>query len=192
MRCKSTVTLGDLFLNEMNRKQIIILVALGAFVLFEIVVFMLGGNSSSSVKLPGTGNGVDPSGVISEEGFPVFSPEVPKSAVLSEPKLEAPASSNPALDTKIKFFDLRATKDGFIPSSITVNSGDSVRIDFTAVDGDYDLDFPYLGAYFRVVQKGVTDRLPFDTSLSGTFSFRCRDYCPQGKQIEGKLIVLPK
>ncbi len=109
-----------------------------------------------------------------------FSSSIPKNATASVPKNEAPASANPNLDTKIKSFDLQATKSGFIPSSITVNSGDNLQISFAAVDGDYDLSIPYLGASFNIVKKGATRILPFDTSLPGTFIFRARKLVSDG------------
>lgn len=121
-----------------------------------------------------------------------FSPEVPKEVTTTTvSKAEAPASSNPSLNTKMRFYDMKATSKGFIPPSIAVNKGDTVQIDFTAVDGDYDLDFPYLGAYFSTVKKGETKKLPFDTSLPGTFVFECKNSCPISGRIQGTLVVLP-
>jgi len=121
-----------------------------------------------------------------------YSPEVPKDVVTTTvSKAEAPASSNPALNTKMRFYDMRATSKGFTPSNIAVNKGDTVQIDFTAADGDYDLNFPYLGAYFSTVKKGETKKLPFDTSLPGTFIFECKNSCPASGRIQGTLVVLP-
>lgn len=121
-----------------------------------------------------------------------YSPEVPNDVVTTTiSKAEAPASSNPALNTKMRFYDMKAMSQGFTPSNIAVKKGDTVQIDFTAVDGDYDLNFPYLGAYFSTVKKGETKKLPFDTSLSGTFIFECKSSCPASGRIQGTLIVLP-
>jgi len=127
-----------------------------------------------------------------ETVIPEYIPEIPEEVEVTIPVNEAPASLNPNLDTKMRFYEMRATKDGFEPSSLAVEGGDTVQIKFTAVDGDYDIDFPYLGVYFNVVRKGETKTLPFDTSLSGTFGFLCRDYCPDSGKIEGKLIVIPR
>ncbi|MBI5732557.1 cupredoxin domain-containing protein [Candidatus Jorgensenbacteria bacterium] len=120
-----------------------------------------------------------------------YTKSVPKDAVLTEPKHEAPANPNPVSTAKARYFDLKATASGFSPSTITVNKGDTVYIDFSAVDGSYDFDIPYLGAYFSVVKQGSNRRLPFDVSVSGTFTFECRDYCPKGEIIKGSLVVLP-
>ena len=130
--------------------------------------------------------------VLQEEGVE-YTPEIPEEVTTTTPaKNEAPASSNPTLGTKIRFYDLRATEDGFEPSQLSVISGDSVNIEFTAVDGDYDLDFPYLGAYFSVTNEGEVRTLPFDTSIPGTFQFSCRDHCGGGEKILGTLVVLPR
>lgn len=167
------------------------LVVIAVVVIAVILFGFFGRQDGRSPFSSSTGGG--PDGQIGPGGpAPVgYSPEVPSNAVLTPPKNETPASANPELDTKQRFFDLRASRSGFEPSSFTVNSGDTLQVDFTAVDGDYDLDIPYLGAYFSVVREGETRRLPFDTSLVGTFDFMCRDYCPGGKVIKGQLIVLP-
>jgi heme/copper-type cytochrome/quinol oxidase subunit 2 len=86
---------------------------------------------------------------------------------------------------------LSAARSGFNPSSITVNKGDTLNIDFTAVDDDYDFDILYMAFYYPKVFKGTTKKLIFDAATPGTFAFSCRDYCPSGGQIKGQLIVLP-
>jgi hypothetical protein len=176
----------------LDKKQIYIVAAAVLLVVAVVVVGYVswqgapaGGGTQATSTVGGarTGGGASP--------IAPYSPEVPKNATLTPPKNEAPPSANSALGTKTRFFDLKATKDGFSPAIITVNHGDTLQVDFAAVDGDYDLDFPYLGAYFSVVKQGTTRRLPIDTSLSGTFAFQCRDHCPSGGVIAGQLVVLP-
>jgi heme/copper-type cytochrome/quinol oxidase subunit 2 len=170
----------------MSKKQIIITLVLIVIIAAAVIFGSFQQNNSQKNNASKTsGNQELP---FEEKGYRA---DIPKDVTLTPPKIEAPASSNPNLQTKIRFFDLKATKDGFEPKSFVVNKGDTVQFDFTAVDGDYDLDFPYLGAYFSVVKKGETRRLPFDTSLPGTFLFECRDFCPKDKKIQGELIVLP-
>lgn len=179
----------------MTRKQIYIVSSLAALVVLLIVwgIFWrsvpgtMPANEPQSGGTTATTTPTEPTGPI-----PGFSPTVPENATPSVPKLSAPASENAALKTQLLFFDLKATKNGFDPASFTVHKGDSLKLSFTAVDGDYDLDFPYLGAYFSVVKKGETKELPFDTSTPGTFAFECRDHCPASGKIQGKLIVLPE
>jgi hypothetical protein len=172
----------------MSKKQIITLIITFVLVVAIIVFGLTNREPKKEKSVPvssPTGESNVPPPVVG------YTPEIPDNAVLTPPKNEAPASANPQLDTKIRFFDLKATKKGFEPTSFTVNKGDGVRFNFTAVDGDYDLNFPYLGAYFSVVKKGETRSLPIDTSLAGTFAFECRDFCPASGKIQGQLIVLP-
>jgi hypothetical protein len=121
-----------------------------------------------------------------------YSAEVPKDATPTTAISEVSASDNPGVESKVKKFDLKATKNGFVPSSITVESGDEIQLNFSAVDSDTDLDLPYLGAYFRPVLKGESRVFPIGTGLVGTFIFSCRDFCPGGKKIEGSLIVISR
>lgn len=173
----------------MTKRQIIILSALGIFVVL-VVLFGIFGKNLRPFFGEGNISEEEVEKMLDESGKS-YIPEVPRGAEVSEAKLEAPASTNKDSDAKSLFFDIKATRDGFNPSSITVNKGDNVQIDFMAVDSDYDLDIPYLGVYFAVVKKGMTKRLPFDTNLPGTFLFTCRDYCPSSGTIKGELIVLP-
>jgi len=188
----------------MKRKQVFIFVALVSIagVLFLILggVFKEPKNrrgeepepvnispSSNGKQIPGE---ADVSGTNTVPRPLFYAPEVPEGATLTKPKNEAPASPNKT-DIKARYFDLRAAKSGFDPRTITVNLGDTVYLDLSAEDGDYDFEIPYLGAYFWAVPKGTTRRLPFDATMSGTFTFQCRSFCPREGVIQGELIVLP-
>ena len=175
----------------MTKRQVAVLIILIVFVLLGVAAGII----AKQKKLPGVG--VVGTGSESESNpLPAsfdeyYTPAVPREATLTPTKNEAPASPNKELNSKARFFDLKADRDGFSPEIITVNRGDTVYVDFTAVDGVYDLDIPYLGAYFTKVEEGKTKRLPFDARTFGTFVFQCRDYCPRGGPIKGSLIVLP-
>ncbi len=175
----------------MNRKQVLVLVALVVFVALGVLAGIL----ARGKKIPGgiisySTNPKEGDGASTSQTY--YSPEVPSNATLTPTKNEAPASTNSELNSKARFFNMMASHGGFSPSTITVNKGDTVYIDFTATDGAYDLDIPYLGAYFSKVDQGKTKRLPFDIpSISGTFVFQCRDHCPLGGAIRGSLVVLP-
>ncbi len=175
----------------MTRNQVITLSILGAVV---CVLVLIGVFHQKNQLMGINEEGKNETAIPPREEAKTFgySPEVPKEVVTTTaPKAEAPASSNPALNTKMRFYDMKATNKGFVPSNIAVNKGDTVEIDFTAVDGNYDLDFPYLGAYFSTVKKGEMKKFPFDTNLSGTFIFECKNSCPASGKIQGTLVVLP-
>ena len=120
----------------------------------------------------------------------IYSPAIPEGSIVTTPKKEIKANISSAVKTTVRFYDITATKDGFSPNVITVNKGDTLKVDFKPVDGSYDLDIPYLGAYFKQVPQGETRTLPFDTATPGTYLFSCRDHCPSGGKIKGTLIVL--
>lgn len=177
----------------MSKKQTIFVVVFAVVILAGVVIGVLTKREPAPPSSsPGAGGALPGTSGYKNPAAEFYSSEVPKSATVSVPKNEAPASANPSLDTKIKSFDLQATRSGFIPSSFTVKSGDNLQISFTAVDGDYDLSIPYLGASFNTVKKGATKILPFDTSLPGTFTFTCSASCPSSGKITGQLIVLPR
>ena len=174
----------------MNRKQVLVLVTLVVFVVLGIMAGIFARGKKLEGGIIAYPNSPKEGGEVSSSQL-YYSSEVPRNAVLTPTKNEAPASANSELDSKARFFDMNASRSGFSPSTITVNKGDTLYIDFTATDGAYDLDIPYLGAYFTKVDQSKTKRLPFDVSLSGTFVFECRDYCPRGGAIQGSLVVLP-
>jgi heme/copper-type cytochrome/quinol oxidase subunit 2 len=124
----------------------------------------------------------------------VYTPEIPADATPSLPKktvAPSPTNKTASLIPAIQYFDIKANNTKLDPDEIVVRKGDRVRLEFTATDGDYDLDFPYLGAYFNRIPQGTTRVLPFSTSKAGTYLFKCKNYCPPGRVIQGQLIVLP-
>lgn len=176
---------------KMTRKQITIIVALGAFVLFEIVVFMLDGSSGSNGKFPIPRNGADSSGVISEEGLPAFSPEVPENIKETPAEISEEIKEGAGAGTKLGVFTITASKKGYEPSVLVVTEGDTVGLKFTSLNGRLDIYSPYIGFYLSA-DEGGEDQLGFIAPTSGTYLFECRDFCPSGKTIQGQLVVKPK
>ena len=176
----------------MDKKQATFVVVLGIVVLAGVVIGILTKNSKAPVlpqEQPASSSAV--SGGNQNSNQAVFTPTVPKDATLTTPKAEAPANPNPSSDSKMRFFDLKATVSGFSPSTITVNKGDTIHINFTAVDSDYDFNIPYLPYNYPVVNKSQSKELIFDTITPGTFVFQCQNACPATGKIQGSLIVLP-
>lgn len=166
----------------MTQKQKIIL---GILVVFLVIGLTAGFFVGKQKK-----KGAENSGENTSSG--VYSSEVPVGAVLTVPRHSAPNNPNPEAKTRSLFFDLRITKNGFSPNTFTVQKGDTLQIDVIAVDGTYDIEFPYLGTYFNPIPQGEVKRLPVNAPEVGKFLFRCRDYCPSSGAIEGTLIVLER
>lgn len=168
-------------------------------------IFLWGGGAAVLVLLLGVGvamfqrnrvpiNELLPVGQETEipgtpQGPPVFAPSVPEDAVPTLPASEAPAA--PGAREQSKTFSVQVSDEGYDPSVITVRLGDLVRLDLTARGGEYDFVMPYSGLSQRV-KHGDTKPVSFQATTVGTFDFMCREYCPPGKVIQGKFIVLPR
>jgi plastocyanin len=73
-------------------------------------------------------------------------------------------------------FRIEASSFAFTPAEITVNPGDHVTIELTALDVVHGL---YLDGYDLKVEAdpGQTETLTFTADRSGTFRFRCSVTC---------------
>ncbi len=173
-----------------EHKQAIILVALAVFIVAEIIIFGVldfGERDGIFSRIPAD---------VTQEGDeedvevlpPTYTSDVPKDAQLDEPETEVPAA--PGTDETLGIFNIKVSKDGYEPSTLTVKKGNLIQINLTAVDGDFDFSMPYKSLY-QFVKKGETKQVSFGVKTSGTYNFMCRDYCPGNKVIEGKLIVIP-
>ncbi len=121
----------------------------------------------------------------------IYNPTVPQNAAPTNAQQVTPASTDPNLSTRSRLYAMSASASGFSPNSITVNEYDTVRINFTAADGDYDFSIPYLGVNFSTVPKGMTKLLMFNASGAGVFGFECNTACPQSGKIKGTLTIIP-
>jgi len=174
----------------MTEKQRNIVIIFGVVVLIGVVLGVIFRGGQSGI-LPGQ-NSSSTSGIASAPKPDGYVPTIPKGATTTAPQNIAPASPNIQSGNMTRSLDLRASASGFNPVTLTVNQGDTIHINFTPTDGNYDFEIPYLPFYYSVVSKGQTRVLIFDTATAGTFEFRCRDSCPLSGQIKGSLIVLPK
>lgn len=178
-------------IKAMTKRQIIILSALGAFVLLLVVWGLAGGgpmgpNGSSPEDTGGAVGGNEDAP--SNAPPPTYTSEVPLDATPTAPVVEAPAA--PGRDERLGIFDMTVSAAGYNPSALTVKLGDLVQIRLTAAGGDYDFSMPWSGLY-QSVKKGETKQISFQTTAVGTYLFQCRDFCPSGKTINGQVIVLP-
>lgn len=80
-------------------------------------------------------------------------------------------------------FKISAEAGRFAPSAISARRGDLVIIEFTAVDGTYDIGFedPAIGFDIEAA-PGKTKVFGFRTAdrAPGDYVFRCFDSCPRG------------
>jgi hypothetical protein len=88
--------------------------------------------------------------------------------------------------------NIRAENGKFIPDTFTVAAGKVLMINFTGVDGTYDLGFanPKIG-FDVVVKKGETQAFGFDTTgkTAGDYVFHCIQYCPKSGTMQGTMTL---
>ncbi len=177
----------------MDRKQIAV-IAGTAFVVAVIIVIGLvtrkNGGIGSMIFGPETSvSGTSSSGTSSANQEPkLFSLEVPKNREITVPKNQAPASVGSS--NIVGTYEVSISPKGFSLNRITVKVGNIAQIKFTAVDGAYDVEIPYLQMYTSVPQ-GQTKLIAFQATTVGTFVFQCRDRCPETNG-KGELLVIPE
>ena len=86
-------------------------------------------------------------------------------------------------------FEMKGEGGKYIPSTLVVNEGDVIDINFTAVDAKYNVFFPDFGV-FRTIEKGSSMKIQFQGYPFGKYGFYCKDVC--GKEVTGTLIVNKK
>jgi len=86
-------------------------------------------------------------------------------------------------------FEMKGEGGKYVPSTLVVNEGDVIDINFTAVDAKYNIFFPDFGVY-RTIEKGASMKIQFQGYPFGKYGFYCKDIC--GKDVTGTLIVNKK
>lgn len=116
--------------------------------------------------------------------------EVPMTEVTSEEVSEADdASEQQPAAPQTRVIEMQAQRFTFEPSTITVNQGDTVVINFTSVDVTHGLNIPEFGVNL-IAPVGETVTTQFVVDQVGTFTFRCSVFCGSGHgTMQGTLVV---
>lgn len=142
------------------------MVVLAAVVFWVIYLYVGSRPPASEPRLGGGGVGQD-------AGLEVTVPEVGSTAVpenVAVPEVVVPAA--PASPAKLRIFSLRVEKDKFIPDTVVVNVGDTVHLNITATDKDYDFFQPEKG-FNGSLPKGETKVLEFQADTEGRYALYC-------------------
>lgn len=95
----------------------------------------------------------------------------------------------PATKPETKTFEIIAKSWEFVPGTITVNKGDTVKLVIKSVDVDHGFVMPAFGVNQKLT-PGQTETVEFVADKVGSFPFRCSVYCGTGhKDMDGTLIV---
>lgn len=95
----------------------------------------------------------------------------------------------PGVDAGLRVFKIRGEGNKFIPSQVIANFNDTIHIDITAVDKDYD--FVLQGYNMRQnIPKGVTKPLEFQAILEGRFLYYCESCGGVESGAIGEIVVV--
>lgn len=95
----------------------------------------------------------------------------------------------PGVDSKFRNFNIRAEGGAFVPTKVIANVGDTVHIDFLAVDGDYDIVFPSYNM-MQTAKQGQTKILEFQALQSGSFTYYCSSCGGPESGPKGNIIIV--
>jgi cytochrome c oxidase subunit 2 len=95
----------------------------------------------------------------------------------------------PESATEVKSFTMTAKQWEFVPSTITVNEGDTVQLIITSIDVAHGFVLSEFGVD-AVLEKDKTVRVEFVADKKGTFNFFCDVFCGEGHStMKGSLVV---
>lgn len=99
------------------------------------------------------------------------------------------ADAAPGITTNhLRTFLISAENGEFTPSTVIVYKNDTVRINFTAVDGTYDITVPDLGLK-QTAEEGETKPLEFRAEIEGAFVYYCELCGGESSTAKGRIIV---
>ena len=103
---------------------------------------------------------------------------------------EPTASESSAAAPEKKYLDMTLKEWELVPSSITVNTGDTVVLTLTSPDVDHGLSIPQFGVS-QFVGAGETVTVTFVADKAGSYTMFCNVQCGQGHgRMKGTLVVL--
>ncbi len=107
---------------------------------------------------------------------------------IAVPTVVVPAA--PGSSSKFRNFKISAENDAFVPTKVIANAGDTVHIDFTAVDKSYDIIFPGYNM-MQSAKAGETKILEFQALRSGDFTYYCPSCGGPTQGPTGHIIIVP-
>ncbi len=180
----------------MNKKTlliilvIVIVVALGLIIYQYIYILPYSGYKAGTEVQEGAGGEISPESqtrtqVPENVTIPEVGEEVPEG--VAAPTVVTPAA--PEVESKFRGFDIKAEGNKFDPNTVIVELGDTVHINFTAVDKDYDISLPDYGMK-QIAPKGQTKPLEFQAVIEGKFTYYCELCGGLDSTAKGYIIVI--
>lgn len=107
----------------------------------------------------------------------------------SDPVTETPSEPETTAAPEVKSFTMTAKRWEFVPSTITVNEGDTVRLVVTSTDVEHGIALPQFGVN-ETLPPNQTVTVQFVADKAGTYTFFCNVFCGSGHgSMKGTLVV---
>ncbi len=121
--------------------------------------------------------------VESEESLPV------NDAIEEDVKFDFDKVIEEPGEKSVKSFDMMAKKWEFVPSTIIVNKGDTVKLSIASADVTHGFALREFGVSANLVAGKIVE-IEFIASKKGTFDFFCSVFCGSGHgSMKGTLVV---
>jgi len=123
-------------------------------------------------------------------------PEVAPASEVTEPETEVPepkivevAPEPEVQEPQVTEITIEAKRWEFIPSTITVNKGDTVKLTIKSIDVSHGFNLATFGVNKRL-EPGRETTVEFVADKTGEFSFFCNVSCGRGHSgMKGTLVV---
>ena len=177
----------------MKNKILVSAVALVAVVVGAVYYF-----NQDSIKPPPLTT--TPSGITTP---PASTTHLPVPPNIKVPEIgEKPADENiavpvsvtpsaPGVETKLRTYNIKGENNVFEPSTLLANVGDTIHINFTAVDKTYDITVPDYGLK-QTAMKGETKILEFQAVNEGQYLYYCTLCGGETSSAKGYMIISKK
>lgn len=98
-------------------------------------------------------------------------------------------AQGPVASTEVHEIQMTAKKYEYNPNVITVKKGEHVKLIVTALDRDHGFKLEAYGIDQKL-KKGEATTIEFTADKTGTFGFKCSEFCGMGHgKMKGKLVV---
>ena len=177
-----------------KRKIVVVIVVILAVVATILFKVGRGKKTVSPVASPGAGGGAEEGGSATRAPAPqdVVIPDKSSANVpenVAKPNMQTPA--NPANSATFRGYALHAENDTFVPDTVIVKQGDTVHLELTAVDKEYDFTQPDYG-FSVTVARGAKKTFQFDATAAGKFTLFCKSCGGPSQGPVGAIVVVPK
>jgi len=106
---------------------------------------------------------------------------------ISVPTLVMPAA--PGVKSSYRSFELRGEGGVFAPSKIIVRMGDTIHINFSAIDKDYDFVLPSYGVR-STAKKGQVKVIEFYAVQDGSYTYYCETCGGINSTAKGEIVIV--